>query len=89
LSGRHVSTLQGHHQALQEDRSKSCIMFHCIVGFHLGSHNAVKLNTSGWKISNICTTINLTGYAPLRIENCGTVKITKQSDLLAISLTIF
>ena len=32
LSGRHVSTLQGHLQALQEDRSKSCILFHCIVG---------------------------------------------------------
>jgi len=31
LSGQHVSTLQGHHQAFQEDRSKSCIMFHCIV----------------------------------------------------------
>ena len=31
LSGRHISTLQGYHQALQEDRSKSCIMFHCIV----------------------------------------------------------
>jgi len=32
LSGRHVSTLQGHHQALQEDGSKSSIKFHCIVG---------------------------------------------------------
>jgi len=56
LSGRHVSTLQGHHQAVQEDRSKSYVMFHCIVVSqmltsyktckHLGSHNAVKHNTT-------------------------------------------
>jgi len=32
VGSHNVSTLQGHHQALQEDRSKSCIMFHCIVG---------------------------------------------------------
>jgi hypothetical protein len=42
LSGQHVSTLQGRHQALQEDRSKSCVTFHCIVG----CHNALKHNTA-------------------------------------------
>jgi len=31
---QHASILQGHHQRLQEDRSKSSIMFHCIVESH-------------------------------------------------------
>jgi len=83
LSGQHVSTLQGHHQALQEDRSKSCIMFSCIMG----SHNAGKHNTAlGYVFldptvqENIIQLLDLSSWRawwwPYKVETCCPDKYT-------------